>query len=107
MHFGKTIKYAIEKYEKENDTKITKFAYAFDQNPQQYSENIKEIGSLTERKIACPWCVQEALEFYTNRRFDLVKMPVNIFSKFPQEDYTEFSEEQLVFSNDTLYMLIY
>lgn len=104
---GKTIKYAIEKYEKENNAEIKKFAYAFDKNPSQYSEGIKQIGSLTERKIACPWCVQEALEFYTGKKFELVKMPINIFSKFPKEDYLEFSEEQLVFSNDTIFMLIY
>lgn len=104
---GKTIKYALEKYEKESGNIITKFSYAFDENPEQYSEGIKPIGSLTERKFACPWCLQETVEYYCDRKLELVKMPMNIFSNFPKEDYTEFSEEQLVFSNNTLYILIY
>ena len=87
--------------------KVTKFAYAFDENPQQYSEKIRKIGSLTERKFACPWCVQEALEFYTGRKFEKVNMPLGVFMKFNKSDYTEFSEEQLQFSGDILNMLIY
>ena len=104
---GKTIKYAIEKYENESGNKVTKFAYAFDENPQQYSERIGKIGSLTERKFACPWCVQEALEFYTGRKFEKVNMSLSVFMKLNKADYTEFSEEQLYFSGDTLNMLIY
>ena len=90
---GKTIKYSVEKYEKESGNKITKFAYAFDENPQQYSEGIRQIGSLTERKFACPWCVQEAVEFYCQRNLELVKMPINIFSKYQKKDYlNKYSE---------------
>ena len=104
---GKTIKCAIEKYEEESGLEITKFSYAFDANPQQYSEGIRQIGSLTERKFACPWCVQEAVEFYCGKKFELVKMPLNVYNNFRKDDYTEFLEEQLYFSNNTLYMLIY
>ena len=104
---GKTIKYAIEKYENESGNTVTKFAYTFDENPQQYSENIKQIGSLTERKYACPWCIQEALEFYTNRKFKLAKMPLNVYMSYKKRDYDGFSEEQLYFYKDCLYMFIY
>ena len=64
-NMGKTIKYALEKYEKETGNKVTKFAYAYDRKPQQYAENMMD------------------------------------------KDYEEFSEEQLVFKGDTLYMLVY
>ena len=104
---GKTIKYAMEKYENETGNKITKFAYAFDKNPEQYSEGIRKIGSLTERKFACPWCIQEAVEFYCKRNLALTKMSINVVNKFEKDDYTVFSEEQLYFSNNTLHMFIY
>lgn len=104
---GKTIKYAIEKYEEENGTEVKKFGYAYDKNPQQYSENIRHIGSLTERKFACPWCLQEAMEFYCGRKFEKARMPLNVFNQYKKEDYVEFAEEQLYFQNDTVYMLIY
>lgn len=64
-NMGKTIKYALEKYEKETGNKVTKFAYAYDRKPQQYAENMMD------------------------------------------KDYEEFSEEQLVFKGDTLYILVY
>lgn len=64
-NMGKTIKYALEKYEKETGNKVTKFAYAYDRKPQQYAENMMD------------------------------------------KDYEEFSEEQLVFKGNTLYMLVY
>lgn len=105
---GKTINYLINKYEKESGNKVTKFSYAYDSAPQQYVVGIRKIGSLTERKFACPWCIQEALEFYCNREFEFVMMNINIYySKFKVEDYTEFTEEQIVFIGDTMYMLIY
>lgn len=105
---GKTIKYAIEKYEEESGKIVTKFSYAYDRNPQQYSQGIKQIGSLTERKFACSWCIQEAMEFYCGRKFERVRMPIKIYyGNFKVKDYAEFSEEQLVFIDDTLYMQIY
>ena len=105
---GKTIKYALEKYEKESGYTITKIAYAYDKNPQQYATGIKPIGSLTERKIACSWSIIQTMNYYCERKFEKVAVPIKIYSeKMANKDYKEFSEEQLIFEGDTLYMLIY
>lgn len=107
-NMGKTIKYALEKYEEETGNTITKFAYAYDNNPQQYAVGIKPIGSLTERKLACSWSISQAINFYCERKLEKVRMPIRIYTeKMIDKDYTEFSEEQLVFEGDTLYMLVY
>ena len=34
-------------------------------------------------------------------------MSMDIKEKFKDEDYKEFTEEQLIFDEDTLYMIIY
>ena len=107
-NMGKTIKYALEKYEKETGNKVTKFAYAYDRKPQQYAVGIRPIGSLTERKLACSWSILHTMNFYCERKFDKVRMPTSIYAEnMMDKDYEEFSEEQLVFKGDTLYMLVY
>lgn len=107
-NMGKTIKYALEKYEEETGNTVTKFAYAYDKIPQQYAVGIKPIGSLTERKLACSWSITQAMNFYCERKFERIRMSTKIYAeKMIDKEYTEFSEDQLVFEGDTLYMLVY
>ncbi len=107
-NMGKTIKYTLEQYEQQTGNMITKFAYCYDQNPQQYAVGIRPIGSLTERKLACSWSISEAINFYCNRKLEPVRMSTKIYSeKMIYKDYKEFSEEQLIFDGDTLYILVY
>ena len=107
-NMGKTIKYAVEKYEEESGNKVTKFGYAYDKLPQQYAVGIKEIGSLTERKIACSWSILQAMNFYCERKFEKVRMPTRVYvENMISKDYNEFTEDQLVFEGDTLYLLVY
>ena len=48
------------------------------------------------------------MNFYCERKFDKVRMPTSIYAEnMMDKDYEEFSEEQLVFKGDTLYMLVY
>lgn len=104
---GKTIKYLMEKYENETGIEITKFSYTYDKNPQQYAVGIKPLQSLTERKFACSWCILQTVDYYCNKKLKLVPMTIEVKNKFKNTDYTEFSEEQLIFDGDTLYMLVY
>lgn len=104
---GKTIKYLMEKYENETGIEITKFSYTYDRNPQQYAVGIKPLQSLTERKFACSWCITQTVNYYCNKKLKLVPMTIEVKNNFKNMDYTEFSEEQLIFDGDTLYMLVY
>ena len=107
-NMGKTIKYAIEKYEKETGNKVTKFSYTYDPNAQQYAVGIKPIGSLTERKFACSWSVLQAMRFYCERDFELTRVAYDEnYEKVFRRDYKEFSEEQLIFLEDTLLLVVY
>ena len=107
-NMGKTIKYALERYEEETGNKVTKFSYAYDTKPKQYAVGIKPIGSLTERKLACSWSIIQAMNYYCEREFQVVRMPIEIYSeKVGLKDYEEFSEEQLIFDGDTLYLVVY
>lgn len=107
-NMGKTIKYAIEEYEEETGNRVTKFSYTYDRKPQQYAVGIKPIGSLTERKFACSWSILQAMKFYCERDFKLTRMPFDEkYEEIIRKDYTEFTEEQLIFYEDTLLLVIY
>lgn len=105
---GRTIKYELDKYEKQTGNKVTKFSYVYDKKPQQYATGIKQIGSLTERKLACSWSILQAMNYYCERKFERVKMPTQLYiDKMLDKDYKEFNEDQLVFEKDTVYLLVY
>ena len=107
-NMGKTIKYAIEKYEEETGNKVTKFAYCYDLNPQQYAVGMKPIGSLTERKLACSWSILQAMNYYCERDFQRTFVTQEIYTEYVRGiDYTEFSEDQLIFQGDSLYLIVY
>lgn len=107
-NMGASIKYMLERYEKQTGITVTKFSYVYDPDPQQYAPGIRHLGSLTERKLACSWCISYAMNYYCDRKFEKVRMPIKIYTeKFTRKNYTEFSEEQVVFDNDTMYLYIY
>lgn len=107
-NMGRTIKYAIEKYERETGNKVTKFSYTYDNEPQQYAVGIKPIGSLTERKFACSWSIMQAMRYYCERDFQLTRIKYSEeYEEILRHDYTEFSEEQLIFIEDTLLLVVY
>ena len=112
---GKQIKYLLEKYEEETGNRVTKFAYKYDPNPQQYAPGIKAMESLTERKLACVWCIEYAMQYYCERDLELV--PYNDFAFLEDNlekmydnrniDYECFTSEQITFKDDTIYMVVY
>ena len=104
---GKTISYLMKKYEEETGKTITKLSFTYDKHPQRYAVGIKPMQSLTERKFACPWCIKEALNYYCNKNLKPTAMSMDIKEKLIDKDYKEFTEEQLIFDEDTLYMIIY
>ena len=107
-NMGKSIKYILEKYESDTGNKITKLSYVYDPDPQQYAPGIKHIGSLTERKLACSWCISQAMNYYCDRKMEKVRMPIKIYiEKIKRKNYTEFSEEQVIFDNDTMYLYVF
>ena len=103
---GANINQIVKDYEEKSGYEIVKFSYTGDSNVQAYENGIKMLGPLTERKFAVP--IKESLNYYCNKTLEKVPFSSNVYyEKFSGKNYTEFSEEQLVFIEDTLYMCIY
>lgn len=104
---GYTINTRIKKYEEETNNKITKFSYMYDKNSTKCAPGIRRLGSLTERALSCPWSINQSLNYYTGRKLELVEFPEDLAKSVEYMDYDGFSEEQLIFEKDTLYILVY
>ena len=114
---GQTIKRLLEEYESQSGKTVTKFGWFYDKNPGCYSVGIKQIGSLTERKFSCYWCINEAINFYCERDFEKLGRASNIIyeneelrlkiMELQMQDFNEFSEKQVVFYEDIMLLCIY
>ena len=104
-----TINTMINRYEKETGNTVTKFEYKYDKNTQQYAIGIKPLLSLTERKIMVQWCIVESMYVYCGKYFEKNKiMPDEIYDKyFNGKELDVFSEDNIVFEGNTMYMYAY
>ena len=105
--YGYIIKSKIENYEKETGNRITKFAYAYDIDGNYFASGIKEMGSLTESALACPWSIKESLSYYTGRKLKLDFYSDELIKEQAELDYDYFSDDLIVFIDDTMYILVY
>ena len=104
---GYKIKEMVQNYEKENNVKITKVAVTNDNYRSFYSS--KQIkNTFTDRSTANYYCIKEVLEYYLQKPITIVKMDSETYNNnFKNKNWDAFSEEQIVFKDDVMYMCIY
>lgn len=103
------IKYKIEKYEKETNNKITKVAYYKDASYKAYHYGYNHnYSSFSQRAFDNYYCIIEALNYYCDRKFEKTSMDKEIYLEFfKDKDWDTFTEEQIVFEGDTMYICTY
>lgn len=105
---GKVMR-AIEEYELTNNIEVTKFSYCYDENytwwiPNQPNVNIDCLG----RALTVSWSWKDVIWHYYGKDFEIVPMDDDVYNTYIKgKDWSEFSEEQLIFVKDTLYMVSY
>ena len=103
---GAEINRIVMNYEKNSGKEITKFSYCYDIKAKKVHPKIKNIGPLTEKKFAIP--IKESLNYYCNKKLEEVSFSSKVYyDNFYGKDYNEFSKEQIVFIDDTLYLCVY
>lgn len=98
---------SIENYEKETNKKVTTIYFKTDSfSPTNYNFKVKNMNSL--RMQYTGWSLDCAVNAYSNKKYKFYEMPQEDFDKyFKGKEYDEFNKEQLVFKNQTLYLLVY
>ena len=103
----KSIIYNIEKYEKENDIKLKKIVVGYDKKPIYYYEGQIMLRSTNGRGLATNFTVAPLIEYYCGEKYDWYVSQEEIDERFLEKNWDAYSEEQLVFEGDTLFLCVY
>ena len=108
-NMGMTIKYRIEEYEKESGNTVSKVAYYRDKNHRDYHYGWdKKLSSFGQRAFDNYYCIIEALNYYCDRDFERANMTKEIYNTyFVGKDWNAYSDEQIVFEGDTMFICTY
>mgnify|MGYP001859555931 CR=1 FL=1 len=98
----------INKYERESGIKIKNIGIMFDSECTTYYNSQPSMGSATVRSMITDWAVIPALEYYGQVKYNMVyDIPEEIKSEFSAKSWDYYSDEQLVFDGDTLYLCLF
>ena len=97
----------INSYENDTDIKIKRIYYAKDTSVNYYY-SFGHANGANIRLLAVDWALDCAFPVYTYNKYEFKKMSDKDYKKyFKDKNYDEFDDEQLVFDDDTLYLLLY
>ena len=98
----------ITDYEKRTGKEIHKLAWHFD---KYFTWNIPGIigtKNLNNRAYCAPWSQREIFPFVVGRRFEIVPFNEDLYEKYYYgKDWSELDEEQVMFLDDTVYIVLY
>lgn len=97
----------INEYERDSGTSVDKVSIVLDENFNYTYSNLPN-NTFTTRGILPHYSRIHTLNYYMNRKLELVNMDISIYRKyFENKNFEEFSEEQVKFEGDTVYICIY
>ena len=96
----------IMQYEKRTGNAIRRVAFRHDLNPSLCYRGLVCYGNF--RAMGTDWTVIPLLEIVSGRSFARASMPARIYDTyFAGRDWQFFSTEQVVFQDDTLYLMLF
>lgn len=106
--YGEIINKIINNYEKENNIKIKKIEFCYDSEPTGNYQGIIKTSEPTNRGFSGDWTIDNIFNYYCpNHNFSKEYNQKIYKTKFKSKNWDDFSEEQIIFENDTLYFCIY
>lgn len=98
----------IEKNEEQYNCIISKVVYCVDDDGNYDWPNLKVSGDPTFRLFASDWVLKNVIEYYSGNIIESCESDPNVYnSVFNNKNWNEFSLEQIVFDNETMYICIY
>jgi len=102
----------IEQHERDNNVVITQIAIQGDMSPTWFYTNhnpVRFSGDMNIRAWFVSWSIRGLLYSVSGREFEIVDMDIDIFNHhFYGRNWSRFiPEEQMIFVEDTLYMILY
>lgn len=97
----------IDKYEKTTGNEIKKIAIYKDQSPEYSYNGIFISGDINLKAYAKEWSVLYIINYYYNRMLTPAEIDSQKQEEFNKRNWTSFSNEQLIFEEDTLHFCMY
>ena len=98
----------IEKYVNENNIEVNKIKYITSENVKLSHKGMIQYGDISLRALVNNWSAAAIFNYVTDRKFEISnatkKEKENKFLDYEADD---FSLDQLLFENDTLYLFSY
>ena len=107
-NIAKAILQQISNYEKENNIKVENIVIGYDANATTYYDGQLKLRSSTARGMVTDFAVIQTLKYYSGVNYNAIyQAPEEVKEKFSQLDWDYYSDEQLFFEGDTLYLCLY
>lgn len=107
-NLAEIILYKINEYEKITGKVVDTVAITWDKTSTIYYDGQPTLRSTNARGMVTDFSVVQALEYYSGRDFKGVyQIPEEVDSYFKQYDWNCYSEEQLLFKDNVLYLCLY
>lgn len=104
---ARSIEQLISTHEEETGTPVTKAALVYDQQITHAYPGTVAYYDLNIRAWTVPWAALNMMQFYTGRKLAEVEAPEDIKWLMYQEDWHEYSDEQVLLQGDTAYICVY
>lgn len=103
LHVGELIK----EYEEKTGNKVTKISVYKDRASRYANPNTFFSGDINVTAFATAWSDVYVINYYNYLNLEKVDNDDAIKEKFLNENWTFFSEDQIIITNDTLHLCIY
>lgn len=104
---AKQIVEIMKKYQNDNNIIIKKVGYQCDKNPSLVYPGVEFINAMTVRSMHTDWSLVNYLSYYLEQDLSLTSVSDNIRDYCVKRDWDYFSEEQIIFDNDQMYICSY
>lgn len=107
-NLAKTVLQNIDEYQEKTGNVIDTIGITWDNSPSTYYDGQLHLRSTNARGMVTDFSVIQALEYYSGKDYNAIYQPPDdIKTYFSQYNWDFFSEEQLLFEDNTLWLCLY
>ena len=97
----------IYAYEQETGIAVTKISFYKDQMPSYTYPGIFATGDMNLSALTIDWSINHAIQYYTNREFEVVENDERIKEEFESKNWNYFEEDEMIITDDTVHLCIF
>lgn len=102
-----SIKNKIEEYEKDTGNKVNNVVFYHDKEVIYTYQGVLAIGDMNVKAFFSDWASKAAIEYYTERKFEIGETNFKIQDEFEQTNWNVYDTEQIIIEGDTIHICIF